>query len=37
MRKEQFEERLGDRFRELEVPLPVAWPATLFAASPGGA
>ena len=25
-RQEQLQERLGERFRELDVPLPVAWP-----------
>ena len=26
VRQEQFQERLGERFRELDVPLRVEWP-----------
>jgi hypothetical protein len=26
MREEQLKERLGDRFRELDVPLLIEWP-----------
>ncbi|MCB2261671.1 MAG: hypothetical protein LGR52_01830, partial [Candidatus Thiosymbion ectosymbiont of Robbea hypermnestra] len=26
VRQEQFQERLGERFRELDVPLQVEWP-----------
>ena len=41
LRQEQLKERLGERFRELDVPLLVEWPdgrreALLFVRSRGG-
>ena len=36
LRQEQLQERLGERFRELDVPLLVEWPSVTSPATCGG-